>query len=176
MELILENLPQVDKRLSTLTTEMKNTSISFEQNKLISDITSLGRLILKGYKIKCPTGMRKVDFHSGMFKTLFTIDVVRGARISGIFLNGYILLSDYNGKIIKCDNKGTQIKELKIPEKPSDITKVDDLTVAVATDSKQIQIINTQTLTLNKRITTDVNIHGLSFVDNEYITSYRDNT
>ncbi|CAC5394488.1 unnamed protein product [Mytilus coruscus] len=176
MEEILENLPQVDKRVSKLTREIKDTSISFEPNNTISDITSLGRITLKGSTMKSLQEMRKVNFCSGKVKLLFTIDVVGGARISGIFLNGDILLSDYNGRIIKYDNKGTQIRELEIFETPSDITKVDDSTVAVATNSNQIQIINAQTLTLHKTISADVQIYGLTFVDNEYISSYFSNT
>ncbi|CAG2242692.1 unnamed protein product [Mytilus edulis] len=42
MEEILENLPQVEDKVSKLTTEMKDTSISFESNNLISEIPSLG--------------------------------------------------------------------------------------------------------------------------------------
>ncbi|CAG2242689.1 unnamed protein product [Mytilus edulis] len=176
MEEILENLPQVDKRVSNLTTEIKDTSISFEPNKTISDITSLGRITLKGSTMKCPKGMRKVNFHSGKVKLLFTIDVVGGRQISGIFLDDYILLSDYTGKIIKYDDKGTQIGELKIPGTPSDITKVVDWTVAVATDSIQIHIIDSQSLTLHNTISADVNTYGLSFFDNEYITSSYSNS
>ncbi|VDH97498.1 Hypothetical predicted protein [Mytilus galloprovincialis] len=173
MEEILENLPQVDQRVSKLTREIKDTSISFEPNNTISDITSLGRITLKGSTMKCPKGMRKVNFHSGKVKLLFTIDVVGGRQISGIFLNDYILLSSYTGKIIKYDDKGTQIGELKIPGTPSDITKVDCWNVAVATNSTQIHIINAQSLTLHNTISADVNTYGLSFVDNEYMsTSY----
>lgn len=115
MEEILENLPRVDKRVSKLKTDMKDFSISFEPNNL-SDITSLGRFSLKGSAIKCPKGMRKVNFHSGKVKQLFTIDISNGKRISGVFLNGCILLSDYNSsRIIKYDDNGTQIGELTIP-------------------------------------------------------------
>lgn len=175
MEEILENLPRVDKRVSKLKTDMKDFSISFEPNNL-SDITSLGRFSLKGSAIKCPKGMRKVNFHSGKVKQLFTIDISNGKHISGVFLNGCILLSDYNSsRIIKYDDNGTQIGELTIPATPSDITKNDDLTVAVASDSTQIYLINIEKLSLSRKVITDDNVYGLNFVDNEYIASHCSN-
>ncbi|VDI42775.1 Hypothetical predicted protein [Mytilus galloprovincialis] len=173
IEEILESLPQVEEKVSKLSKEMTNTSISFEPNNTIYDVTSLGRMTLKGSTIKCPKGMRKVNFHSGKVKLLFTIDVVGGSRISGIFLNSFIVLSDYqNCKIIKYDDKGTQIKNIKISGTPSDITKVDDMNVAVATNSAKIHLINAETLTLNKTITTTVSVYGLCFVDNKYVTTH----
>ncbi|XP_063402055.1 E3 ubiquitin-protein ligase TRIM45-like [Mytilus trossulus] len=171
MQEILENLPQVDKRVTKITREIKDTSITFEPNNTTSDITSLGRIILKGSTTKRLQGISKVNFHSGNVKLLFTINVVGGEQISGIFLNGYILLSDYKGKIIKYDDKGTQIGELKITGTPSDITKIDDINVVVATHSTQIHLINAQSLTLHKTITANIKIYGLSFVNNEYISS-----
>ncbi|XP_076077946.1 E3 ubiquitin-protein ligase TRIM45-like [Mytilus galloprovincialis] len=176
MEEILENLPQFDKRVSKLAREIKDTSISFEPNNPMSEITSLGRITLKGSTMKWPKGMRTVNFHSGKVKLLFTIDVIGGKQISGIFLNGYVLLSDYNGKVIKYDDRGTQIGELRIPGTSSDITKVVDWTVAVATNSTQIHIINAQSLTLQNTFSADVNTYGLSFVDNEYISSTYNNS
>lgn len=91
---------------------MTDISISFEPNNPISEITFIGRITLEGSTMECLKGMRKFNFYSGKVKLLITIDVVGGRRISGIFLHGYILLSDYTGKIIKHDDKGTQIREL----------------------------------------------------------------
>ncbi|XP_071133539.1 E3 ubiquitin-protein ligase TRIM45-like [Mytilus edulis] len=173
MEEILENLPQVEDKVYKLSKEMTDTSISFEPNNTISDVTSLGRITLKGSSMTCPKGMKKVNFHSGKVKLLFTIDVVGGSQISGIFLNGYILLSDYkNSKIIKYNDKGTKMGELKIPGTPSDITKVNDMNAAVATNSDKIHLINAETLTLNKTITTTISVYGLCFVDKEYVTTH----
>ncbi|CAG2205431.1 LRRC49 [Mytilus edulis] len=172
MEEILENLPRLKIKYPNLA-KITHTSISFQPNNTISDVTSLGRITLKGSSMTCPKIMRKVNFHSGKVKLLFTIDVVGGSQISGIFLNGFILLSDYeNRKVIKYDDKGTQIGERKITGKPSDVTKVDDMNIAVATNSAKIHLINAETLTLNKTITATVSVFGLCFVDKEYVTAH----
>ncbi|CAG2242691.1 unnamed protein product [Mytilus edulis] len=123
--------------------------------------------------MKYPKEMRKFNFHLGKVKLLFTIDVVRRNANQWNIPNDCILLSDYTGKIIKYDDKGTKLRELRIPGKPSDITKVDVLNVAVSTDSKQIHLINAETLTLINTITSVETIYVLSFVDNTFITSHR---
>lgn len=176
MEEILENLPQVDKQVSKLSTKMEDTAISFDPNDLISDITSLGRTILKGSAMKHPKSMRKVNFHSGKVKLLFTIVLAKNGQVSGVFTHDCILLSNLNNcKIVKYDNKGAQIGEIIMSKNTSDLTNVYDWMVAVATTSTQIHLINAQTLTLQKTITTNVTIYGIIYgihlIDNEYITT-----
>ncbi|XP_063404524.1 E3 ubiquitin-protein ligase TRIM45-like [Mytilus trossulus] len=176
MEEILENLPQFDKQVSKLTTEMEDTAISFYPNDLISDITSLGRIILKGSTMKRQKGMRKVDFHSGKVKLLFTIELADHGQVSGVFTHDCILLSSFNNdKIVKYDNKGARIGELKMSKNTSDLSNVSDWTVAAATKSTQIHLINAQTLTLQKIITTNVTIYGIHCIDNAYISTDPDN-
>lgn len=127
--------------------------------------------------MKLPKGMRKVNFHSGKVKLLFTIALPdHGKQVSGVFTHDCILLSNFNiGKIVKYDNKGAQIGELKMSKKTSDLTNLYDWTVAVATNSTQIYLINAQTLTLQKTITANETIYGINCIDNEYISTDPDN-
>jgi hypothetical protein len=51
---------------------------------------------------------------------------------------GLFLLANY--RIVMYDDQGVQKKELKIDNRPTDITKVNDLTVAVATLSSKFYL------------------------------------
>jgi hypothetical protein len=52
--------------------------------------------------------------------------------LNGIFFNDDVIVTDYaNNRIVMYDDQGVQKKELKIDNQPTDITKVNDLTVAV---------------------------------------------
>lgn len=59
--------------------------------------------------------------------------------------------------------------ELKMDYKPTDITKVNDLTVAVATSSKNVYLVDPKLLTLSRVFTIDVSAFGISYVEDEYI-------
>lgn len=134
-------------------------------------------MILKGSTMKHPKSMRKVNFHSGKVKLLFTIVLAEnGQQVSGVFTHDCILLSNFNNcQIVKYDNKGARIGELKMSKNTSDLANVSDWTVAAATKSTQIHLINAQTLTLQKIITTNVTIYGINCIDNEYISTDPDN-
>jgi hypothetical protein len=60
------------------------------------------------------------------------------------------------------DDQGVQKKELKIDHQPTDITKVNDLTVAVATSSTKVYLLDPKLLSLSRIFTID--IQALTFV------------
>ncbi|CAC5373684.1 unnamed protein product [Mytilus coruscus] len=103
---------------------------------------------------------------------LFTIDI-KGSFISGIFFNDDIIITDYDKKrVVYLDNTGKQIGVLSVPHKPTDITKVNDQTVAVSSDAQKISIINVRPLTFVKTLHISVPVWGLCLVEDEYITAY----
>jgi hypothetical protein len=51
------------------------------------------------------------------------------------------------------DDHGVQKKELKIDNQPTDITKVNDLTVAVATSTRNVYLVDPKLLTLSRIFT-----------------------
>ena len=69
------------------------------------------------------------------------------------------------------DDQGVQKKELKIDSNPTDITKVNDLTVAVATSSTKVYLIDPKLLTLCRLFTIDICAWGISYVEDEYIAA-----
>ena len=117
----------------------------------------------------------KVNFQTGKIKALFTIDlgtVQYGlARfLSGIFYNDDIIITDYvNYRIVMYDAQGVQKKKLKIVNQPTDITRVNDLTVAVATSSTKVYLVDPKLLTLSRIFTIDVCAFGISYVEDGYI-------
>lgn len=117
--------------------------------------------------------MKSVDFHSGKIKVFFMIDIIiRGYDISGIFLNDDIIITDYNkNRIVIHDNIGKKTKKNHIPDNPTDITKVNDQTVAVASNANKIFIINVKPVSLVKTIHIAVPIWGLCLKEDEYITA-----
>jgi hypothetical protein len=106
---------------------------------------------------------------------LYTIDVGTAKSgseqfLSGIFYNEDVIITDYaNYRIVMYDDQGVQKKELKIDNRPTDITKVNDLTVAVASSSMKVYLVDPKLLTLSRIFTIDVSAWGISYVEDEYI-------
>ncbi|CAG2191584.1 unnamed protein product [Mytilus edulis] len=74
-------------------------------------------------------------------------------------------------KIVSHDHNGQKKKELDIVNKPTDITKVNDETIAVSSFPSTIFEINIETMTLLKTLTIGAIVWGLCFVGDEYITA-----
>ncbi|CAG2201898.1 unnamed protein product [Mytilus edulis] len=171
MEEISRNMPDIENDLSKVIQGMRNISVTFKATDIISDTACFGRLQFKEQKQSLP-GLKSINFHTGKVKVLFKINIT-GNSISGIFVNDDIIITDYEkNRIVYHDNKGNQTGVLNIPNHPTDITKVNDQTVAVSSDAQKIFIINVKPLTLTKTIDTTVPTWGLCLVENEYITAY----
>jgi hypothetical protein len=169
----------MDDDISKLFREMKDISVSFTPEDLIQNMASIGHIKttetipLSFIDKKEKT---KVNFQTGKIKVLFTIDLGTGQsgevrQVSGIFFNDDdVIVTDYaNFRIVIYDDQGVQKKELKIDNRPPDITKVNDLTVAVATSSTKLYLVDPKLLTLSRIFTIDVSAFGISYVEDEYI-------
>ena len=139
-----EKVPRMDDDISKLLREMKDISVSFTPDDLIQNMTSIGHIKTTEtipHSLIDQEEKKKVNFQTGNIEVLFTIDlgtVQAGVTrfLSGIFFNDDVIITDHvNNRIVKYDYQGVQKKELKIDNNPTDITKVNDLTVAVATSS-----------------------------------------
>ena len=175
---LLEKVPRVDDDISKLFREMKDISVSFTPEDLIQNMTSIGHIKTtetSPHSLIDLEEKKKGNFQTGKIKVLFTIDLgiaqSGGSRqISGIFFNEDVIVTDYvNNRIVMCDGQDVRKKELKIDNRPTDITKVNDLTVAVATASKKIYLVDPKLLTLSRIFTIDVCPWGISYVEDEYI-------
>ena len=167
---LLENIARMDDDISKLLRQMKDVSVSFTPDDLIQNMTSIGHIKKTETNPHSP-----VNFQTGKIKVLFTIDVGAGQSgqtrfLSGIFFNDDVIITDnVNNRIVMYDDQGVQKKELKIDNHPTDITKVNDLTVAVATSSTKVYLVDPKLLTLCRIFTIDVSAWGISYVEDEYI-------
>jgi hypothetical protein len=167
---LLEKIARMDDDISKLLRGMKDISVSFTPNDLIQNMTSIGHIKTTDTNPHSP-----VNFQTGKIKVLFTIDLgaVKPGEtryLSGIFFNDDVIITDnVNNRIVMYDDQGVQKKELKIDNNPTDITKVNDLTVAVATSSTKVYLVDPKMLTLSRIFTIDVGAWGISYVEDEYI-------
>ena len=175
---LLEKVPRMNDDISKLLRGMKDISVSFTPEDLIQNMASIGHI--KTTETVLPSRIdqekkTKVNFQTGKIKVLFTIDLgtVQSGVIrflSGIFFNDDVIVTDYvNNRIVLYDDQGDQKEELKIDHHPTDITKVNDLTVAVATLSTKVYLVDPKLLTLSRIFTMDVSAWGISYVEDEYI-------
>jgi hypothetical protein len=175
---LLEKVPGMDDDISKLLREMKDISVSFTPDDLIHNMASIGHIKTTEtipHSVIDQEEKKKVNFQTGKFKVLYTIDVGTAKSgseqfLSGIFYNEDVIITDYlNNRIVMYDDQGVQKKELKIENRPTDITKVNNLTVAVATWSTKVYLVDPKLLTLIRIFTIDVSAWGISYVDDEYI-------
>jgi hypothetical protein len=175
---LLEKVPRMDDDISKLLREMKDISVSFTPEDLIQIMASIGHIKTTEtipHSLIDKEEKKQVNFQTGKIKVLFTINVgtcQNGTvqQVSGIFFNDDVLVTDYaNNRIIMYDDQGVQKKELQIANFPTDITKVNDFTVAVATSSTKVYLVDPKLLTLSRIFTIDVGAFGISYVDDEYI-------
>jgi hypothetical protein len=183
LDKLLEKVPRIDDDISKLLREMKDISVSFTPEDLIQNMTSIGHIKTTEtipHSLIDQEEKKKVNFQTGKIKVLFTIDlgtVQAGVArfLSGIFFNDGVIITDHvNNRIVMYDDQGVQKKELKIDNRPTDITKVNDLTVAVAASSTKVYLVDPKLLTLSRIFTIEVNAFGITYVDDEYIAVYDD--
>ena len=169
---LLEKCPRMDDDISKLLREMKDISVSFTPEEMVQNMASIG--YIKTTETIPPSLIdqekkTKVNFQTGKIKVLFTIDLctVQSGEIrflNGIFFNDDVIVTDYvNNRIVMYDDQGVQMKELKIDSHPTDITKVNDITVAVATSSTTVYLVDPKLLTLSRIFTIDVSAWGISY-------------
>ena len=170
LEEISRKIPKFEKDLSTVIQGIRDISVKFEATEIVSDTVRFGNL---HYNEKRPSflGLKTVNVHTEKIKVLFTIDI-RGSFISGIFFNDDIIITDHDKKrVVNHEKNGKQTDKLNISKPPTDITKVNDCTVAVSSNTEKIFIINVKPLTLVKTLDSSVPLWGLCLVDNQYITA-----
>ena len=120
-----------------------------------------------------------MNFVSGSIKILKTIEIdinITGRRrVNGIFVPNFLILTDsFNRKVIKYNDNYVYLSSLSLPKELSDITRMDEDTVAVASfSSDDIYVINIKTMTLTKTIKVSTTLNGLQYVDGEFITAYK---
>ncbi|VDI71360.1 tripartite motif-containing protein 56 [Mytilus galloprovincialis] len=123
MDEILNNLSQTENDISQLLREIRTLSVKFEYKDIISEITSLGSLVLNEHLPSIP-GVKIANYHTGKIRIVFTIDVTINA-VSGIFFNNDIILTHHTQKkIVYYDSKGQQQEHLNIPNCSTDVAKV----------------------------------------------------
>ena len=162
---LLEKVTRMDDDISKLLREMKDISVSFTPEDLIQNMASIGHIKTTEtipHSLIDLEERKQVNFQTGKMKVLYTIDVGTATsgkvrQVSGIFYNEDVIITDYvNYRIVMYDDQGVQKKELKIDNRPTDITKVNDLTVAVATSSTKVYLVDLKLLTLSRIFTIDV--------------------
>ena len=181
LEELLEKVPRMDDDIFKLFSEMKYISVSFTPEDLVHNIASLGHIKTTEtipHSVIDKEEKKKVNFQTGKIKVLYTIDVGTAKSgseqfLSGIFYNEDLIITDYaNYRIVMYDDQGVQKKELKIDNRPTDITKVNDLTVAVATWTTKVYLVDPKLLTLSRIFTIDGSAWGISYVEDEYIVVF----
>ncbi|CAG2239863.1 unnamed protein product [Mytilus edulis] len=123
-----------------------------------------------GRSIQLETGLMKVNFHSGCVNVVLTIgvDVNKGGDrfISGIFIDDYIILTDkMNFRILCCDHNGSTEEEFKMPSQPTDVARMSDRKIAVASDSRQIYLLDIKPFSLIRTMIIDDSVWVLSYID-----------
>ena len=181
LEELLEKVPRMDDDIFKLFSEMKYISVSFTPEDLVHNMASIGHIKTTEtipHSVIDKEEKKKVNFQTGKIKVLYTIDVGTAKSgseqfLSGIFYNEDLIITDYaNYRIVMYDDQGVQKKELKIDNRPTDITKVNDLTVAVATWTTKVYLVDPKLLTLSRIFTIDGSAWGISYVEDEYIVVF----
>lgn len=110
---------------------------------------------------------------------LLTIDVdVKKACdrfLSGIFIDDFIILTDkVNYRVLHCDQNGFRKEELKLASNPTDVVRMSDKKIAVASDSRQIHILNINPFNLIRTLSVNAPVWGLCYLEGEFITANSD--
>jgi DNA-binding beta-propeller fold protein YncE len=152
----------------------RNPLVTFEFQ---ANVESFGDLTLDSY-LKTNGILGKVNFVSGSIKILKTIEIKINKtgmrRITGIFVPNVLILTDLiNRQVIKYNENYVYLSSLSLTKKLSDITSMDKDLVAVASfGSDDIYLINIKTMTLTKTIKVSTTLHGLQYVEGEFISVY----
>ena len=172
----------LSKEMKEAILQPRKSLVTFEPNKFLcefqANVESFGDLTLDSY-LKTNGILGKVNFVSGSIKILKTIEIdinKDGARqISGIFVQNFLILTDsINKQVIKYNENYVYLSSLSLPKGLSDITSMEQDTVAVASAyCDDIYLINIKTMTLTKTINESTDIYGLQYMEGEFITAYR---
>jgi hypothetical protein len=159
----------------------RKSLVTFEPNKFLnefqSNVESFGDLTVDSY-LNTNGILGKVNFVSGSIQILKTIEIeinkTGSRRINGIFVPNFLILTDsINRQVIKYHENYFYLSSLSLPKALSDITSMDEDSVAVvSSNSDDIYLINIKTMTLTKTIKVSTIVHGLQYVEGEFITAY----
>ena len=168
----------LDKEMKEAILQPRNPLVTFETNKFLcefqANVESFGDLTLDSY-LNTNGILGKVNFVSGSIKILKTIEIdinkAGTRRINGIFvLNVLILTDSINRQVIKYNENYVYMSSLSLPKQVADITSMGQDVVAVASlSSDDIYLINIKTMTLTKTIKVSTTLHGLQYVEGEFI-------
>ncbi|VDI53601.1 Hypothetical predicted protein [Mytilus galloprovincialis] len=117
-----------------------------------------------------------VNMHTGNIKIVHVFNVAErtsGTSFgSGLFLGNFILLTNHlYSRVVKFNRDFVYQSELKLPNRPFDITKIDDSKVAVGAQP-QIFIISVKNMQIEKTLTINNSFWGLQYVCPEFIVAY----
>jgi hypothetical protein len=152
----------------------RKSLVTFKPNKFLcefqTNVESFGDLTLDSFP--------EVNFLSGSIKILTTIEIdtntTKKRQINGIFVQNFIIITDLiNRQVIKYNENYVYLSRLSLPKTLSDISSMDQDTVAVASAySDDIYLINIKTMTLTKTIKVSTPIYGLQCVDDEFVAAH----
>jgi hypothetical protein len=181
MDRITRKNYDLDKEMKEAILQPRKSLVTFETNKFLcefqANVESFGDLTLDSY-LKTNGILGKVNFVSGSIKILKTIEIeinkAGTKRITGIFVPNFLILTDSsNRQVIKYNDNYVYLSSLSLPKELSDITSMDEDSVAVASsNSDDIYLININTMTLTKTIKVSTTLHGLQYVEGEFISVY----
>jgi hypothetical protein len=171
----------LNKEMKEAILQPRKSLVTFEPNKFLnefqSNVESFGDLTVDSY-LNTNGILGKVNFVSGSIQILKTIEIeinkTGSRRINGIFVPNFLILTDsINRQVIKYHENYFYLSSLSLPKALSDITSMDEDSVAVvSSNSDDIYLINIKTMTLTKTIKVSTIVHGLQYVEGEFITAY----
>jgi hypothetical protein len=170
----------LNKEMKEAIVQPRNSLVTFETNKFLcefqANVEYFGDLTLDSF-LKTNGILGKVNFVSGSIKILKTIEIDTNKtgtrRITGICVPNFLILTDsINRQVIKYNENYVYLSSLSLTKELSDITSMDEDSVAVASlSSDDIYLINIKTMTLTKKIQVSTTLHGLQYVDGEFVVA-----
>jgi tripartite motif-containing protein 56 len=165
----------LNKEIKEAIFKRRKSLVTFEPNKFLSEFQTnveyFGDLTLDSFP--------EVDFLYGSIQILKTIEIdinkIGTRQISGIFVQNILILTDsINRQVIKYNENYVYLSNLSVPKPVSDITSMEQDTVAVASAfSDDIYVIDVKTMTLTKTIKVSTTLYSLQYVEGEFITAYK---
>lgn len=136
-------------------------------------VAVLGVLKLVDIKANCSnsTSVKNVDFHTKNINVVKVIDLTgQFAYLSGLFMKEELIFTHSQLlKVLKYSDNGDCLAELKLPNSPYDIDKINDTIVAISANLNNMFIINTYDMSLCRIIENTYPVHGFSHVNGEFI-------
>ena len=163
----------LNKEMKEAIFKRRKSLVTFQPNKFLSEFQTnveyFGDLTLDSFP--------EVDFLYGSIQILKAIEIdinkIGTRQISGIFVQNILILTDsINRQVIKYNENYVYLSSLSVPKPVSDITSMEQDTVAVASAfSDDIYVINVKTMTLTKTIKVSTTLYSLQYVEGEFITA-----